>query len=104
MIHRTGFCKRTAAAPSACARRDHPSGCRSVVAQLTRTKPFYFSRALARTGLAENAMAERLLTVAEASTTLRLHAVTLRAMAAAGQIPAFKLGRAWRFVEIDLLT
>ena len=49
-------------------------------------------------------MAERLLTVAEASTTLRLHAVTLRAMAAAGQIPAFKLGRAWRFVEIDLLA
>ena len=37
-------------------------------------------------------MSEKLLTVAEAATTLRLHPVTLRALAAAGEIPAFKLG------------
>ena len=33
-------------------------------------------------------MSEKLLTVAEAATTLRLHPVTLRALAAAGGIPA----------------
>jgi excisionase family DNA binding protein len=49
-------------------------------------------------------MSEKLLTVAEAATTLRLHPVTLRALAAAGGIPAFKLGRAWRFVEVDVLA
>jgi len=49
-------------------------------------------------------MAEQLLTIAEAATTLRLHPVTLRALAAAGKVPAFKLGRAWRFVEFDLLA
>ena len=43
-----------------------------------------------------------LLTLAEAATTLRLHPVTLRALAAAGGTPAFKVGRAWRFVEIDI--
>src|SRR5665213_1366419 len=45
-----------------------------------------------------------LLTLAEAATNLRLHRVTLRALAAAGEVPAFKIGRAWRFVEIDLLA
>ncbi len=49
-------------------------------------------------------MSEKLLTVAEAATTLRLHPVTLRALAAAGTVPAVKIGRAWRFVEIDLLA
>ena len=49
-------------------------------------------------------VSEILLTIAEAATTLRLHPVTLRALAAAGEIPAFKLGRAWRFVEVDLLA
>src|SRR5581483_8231967 len=49
-------------------------------------------------------MPHQLLTIAEAATTLRLHPVTLRALAAAGAVPAFKVGRAWRFVEIDLLA
>jgi len=49
-------------------------------------------------------MSEKLLTIAEAATSLRVHAVTLRALAAAGKVPAFKLGRTWRFVEIDLLA
>src|ERR1700681_3386350 len=49
-------------------------------------------------------MSETLPTSAEAAMTLRLHPVTLRALAAAGGIPAFKLGRAWRFVEVDVLT
>ena len=49
-------------------------------------------------------MSEILLTVAEAATTLRLHPVTLRALAAAGTVPAVKIGRAWRFVEVDLLA
>ena len=45
-----------------------------------------------------------LLMLAEAAATLRLHPVTLRALAAAGELPAFKIGRAWRFVEIDLVA
>ena len=45
-----------------------------------------------------------LLTLSEAAKTLRLHPVTLRTMAAAGELPAFKIGRAWRFVEIDLIA
>src|SRR6185295_14062966 len=49
-------------------------------------------------------MSEKLLTIAETATSLRVHVVTLRALAAAGKVPAFKLGRAWRFVEIDLLA
>ena len=49
-------------------------------------------------------MSEVLLTVAEAASALRLHPVTLRALAAAGSVPAVKIGRAWRFVEVDLLA
>lgn len=49
-------------------------------------------------------MPHQLLTIADAATTLRLHPVTLRALAAAGAVPAFKVGRTWRFVEIDLLA
>src|SRR5437764_12693719 len=47
---------------------------------------------------------EKLLTVAEAASILRLHPVTVRALAAAGTVPAVKIGRAWRFVEVDLLA
>ena len=61
-------------------------------------------RATRRERVWQGNMSEKLLTVAEAATTLRLHPVTLRALAAAGGVPAFKLGRAWRFVEIDLLA
>jgi hypothetical protein len=38
------------------------------------------------------------------ASTLRLHPVTLRALAAAGTVPAVKIGRAWRFLEVDLLA
>ena len=61
-------------------------------------------RATRRERVWREKMSEKLLTVAEAATTLRLHPVTLRALAAAGGIPAFKLGRAWRFVEVDVLA
>ena len=61
-------------------------------------------RASRRERVWQGKMSEKLLTVAEAATTLRLHPVTLRALAAAGGIPAFKLGRAWRFVEVDVLA
>src|SRR5208282_3488774 len=44
------------------------------------------------------------LTLDEAASALRLHPVTLRALAAAGRVPAVKIGRAWRFLEIDLLA
>ena len=44
------------------------------------------------------------LTITEAAATLQVHPVTLRAMAAAGELPAFKIGRSWRFVEIDLIA
>src|SRR5438046_5550055 len=49
-------------------------------------------------------MSEILLTIAEAATTMRLHPVPLRALAAAGAVPAVKIGRAWRFVDVDLLA
>ena len=52
----------------------------------------------------QGTMIEKLLTVTEAASTLRLHPVTLRALAAAGTVPAVKIGRAWRFVEVDLLA
>src|SRR5215467_11953855 len=44
------------------------------------------------------------LTLAEVSVLLKLHPVTLRALAATGGVPAIKIGRVWRFVEIDLVT
>ena len=49
-------------------------------------------------------MSASFLTLTEAAAALRLHPVTLRALAATGDVPAFKLGRVWRFVEIDLIT
>ena len=49
-------------------------------------------------------MTATFLTLDEAATTLRLHPVTLRALAAAGRVPAVKVGRVWRFLEIDLLA
>jgi excisionase family DNA binding protein len=49
-------------------------------------------------------MSAPFLTLTEAAASLRLHPVTLRALAAAGELPAFKIGRAWRFVEIDLVA
>src|SRR5438093_3485310 len=49
-------------------------------------------------------MSAPFLTLTEAAATLRLHPVTLRALAAAGELPGFKIGRAWRFVEIDLVA
>jgi integrase len=49
-------------------------------------------RATQREHVLHGNMSKILLTIAEAATTLRLHPVTLRALAAAGEIPAFKLG------------
>lgn len=49
-------------------------------------------------------MSASFLTLTEAATLLRLHPVTVRALAASGDVPAFKVGRVWRFVEIDLVT
>jgi excisionase family DNA binding protein len=44
------------------------------------------------------------LTLQDAAELLHLHPVTLRAAAAGGRVPAFKIGRAWRFVDVDLLA
>ena len=44
------------------------------------------------------------LTLDEAASALQLHPVTLRAFAAAGRVPAVKVGRVWRFLQIDLLA
>ncbi|MCL2873095.1 MAG: helix-turn-helix domain-containing protein [Betaproteobacteria bacterium] len=44
------------------------------------------------------------LTVEQAAKLLSLHHITIRRMAADGRLPAFKLGRFWRFVEVDLLA
>ena len=68
-----------------------------------RKQRFHSSRDTARTRLAARhgwATADR----RRSATTLRLHPVTLRALAAAGTVPAVKIGRAWRFVEVDLLA
>jgi hypothetical protein len=48
-------------------------------------------------------MGERLLTLAETATILRLNPITLQALAAAA-IPALKLGRAWRSTHSDERT
>jgi excisionase family DNA binding protein len=61
-------------------------------------------RATRRERVWQGNMSEKLLTVTEAASTLRLHPVTLRALAAAGTVPGVKIGRVWRFVEVDLLA
>lgn len=43
------------------------------------------------------------LTLQEAAALLKLHPVTLREKASAGEIPGAKLGRRWVFVEVDLV-
>ncbi len=44
------------------------------------------------------------LTAEEAAKVLSIHPITIRRMAASGKIPAFRIGRVWRFVEVDLLS
>jgi len=48
--------------------------------------------------------ASRTLGVIEAAALLRIHKDTLYTKATAGVIPGVKIGRAWVFVEEDLLT
>ena len=43
------------------------------------------------------------LTLQQAAALLKMHPVTLREKASAGEIPGAKVGRRWVFVEIDLL-
>ena len=43
------------------------------------------------------------LTLQQAAALLKIHPVTLQDKARAGEIPGAKVGRAWVFVEIDLL-
>jgi excisionase family DNA binding protein len=43
------------------------------------------------------------LTLQQAAALLKIHPVTLQEKARAGVIPGAKIGRAWVFVEIDLL-
>ncbi len=43
------------------------------------------------------------LSLAEAAAFLGLHPVTLRRKTKAGDVPGFKAGKSWRYVEIDLL-
>ena len=51
--------------------------------------------------MATEAMAT--LTLQQAAALLKVHPVTLQDKARAGEIPGAKIGRAWVFVEIDLL-
>ena len=46
---------------------------------------------------------EPLLTVPELAQFLRLEPQTIRALAREGKIPAFKIGRIWRFRRGDIL-
>jgi len=43
------------------------------------------------------------LTLREAAALLKIHPVTLQDKSRAGEIPGAKIGRAWVFVEFDLL-
>src|SRR5216684_6077040 len=43
------------------------------------------------------------LTLQQAAALLKIHPVTLQDKARAGEIPGTKVGRAWVFIEIDLL-
>lgn len=45
----------------------------------------------------------RTFNIIEASRFLGAHKETIRRMAATGQLPAVKIGRAWRFIEQDLI-
>lgn len=45
----------------------------------------------------------KVLTLNEAADFLKLHPVTLRAMAAKGEIPCAKIRREWRFIDEHLL-
>ena len=42
------------------------------------------------------------LTLEQASGILRMHKVTLRNKARAGEVPAAKIGKRWLFLEVDL--
>ena len=43
------------------------------------------------------------LNLKEAAALLKIHPVTLQDKARAGEIPGAKIGRAWVFIEFDLL-
>jgi excisionase family DNA binding protein len=43
------------------------------------------------------------LTLTEAAAILKIHSVTLAEKARSGEIPGAKIGRAWVFIELDLL-
>lgn len=45
---------------------------------------------------------EQMLSIKEAAGYLQINSQTLRAMAAEGNVPAGKVGRAWRFHKQDL--
>lgn len=45
----------------------------------------------------ESSVFERLLDASEAAALLKINAITLKRMAARGEVPAFKIGDLWRF-------
>jgi excisionase family DNA binding protein len=50
-----------------------------------------------RCSIADTSTAQDTLTVAELSVMLRIHPVTVRIKAAAGEIPGRQIGNRWRF-------
>lgn len=44
------------------------------------------------------------LTLEQAAEILRMHKVTVRNKARAGELPAAKIGKRWLFVEVDLIN
>lgn len=44
------------------------------------------------------------LSLPEAAAFLGVHPSTLQALAASGAVPGAKVGRAWRFLDVDLVT
>ena len=55
-----------------------------------------------RSNQQSNSLVDPLLTVEEVATFLRLREETIRTMARSKRIPAFKIGRAWRFRMDDI--
>lgn len=45
----------------------------------------------------------KVLTTDEAAAFLKVSRVTILSLAASGEIPCRKIGRAWRFVDVDLI-
>jgi excisionase family DNA binding protein len=54
--------------------------------------------------MASTALQENTLNLSQAAAFLHVHEQTLLKLARAGNVPAAKVGRAWVFIDVDLLA